>query len=118
LSVPLHCAALGKVLLAYGAVQLPPGRLEQRTARTITSRAALGIDLSQIRHRGYAVTDEELEPCLVAVAAPVFHDGAAVAAALSVSGPASRLTSDRIADVAAQCVAQAVGLSEVLGHQP
>jgi DNA-binding IclR family transcriptional regulator len=52
------------------------------------------------------------------VAAPVFHDGAAVAAALSVSGPASRLTSDRIADVAAQCVAQALGLSVVLGHQP
>jgi DNA-binding IclR family transcriptional regulator len=118
LSVPLHCAALGKVLLAYGAVQLPPGRLEQRTARTITSRAGLDIDLSQVRHRGYAVTDEELEPGLVAVAAPVFHDGAAVVAALSVSGPASRLTSDRIADVAAQCVTQAAGLSVVLGHQP
>ena len=29
--VPLHCAALGKVLLAYGAAQLPPGRLEART---------------------------------------------------------------------------------------
>ena len=118
LSVPLHCAALGKVLLAYGAVQLPPGRLEQRTKRTITSRAALEIDLSQVRHRGYAVTDEELEPGLVAVAAPVFHDGAAVAAALSVSGPASRLTPDRIADAAAQCVTQAAGLSVVLGHQP
>jgi DNA-binding IclR family transcriptional regulator len=118
LSVPLHCAALGKVLLAYGAVQLPPGRLEQRTERTITSRAALEIDLSQVRRRGYAVTDEELEPGLVAVAAPVFHDGAAVAAALSVSGPASRLTPDRIADVAGQCVTQAAGLSVVLGHQP
>jgi IclR family transcriptional regulator, acetate operon repressor len=118
LSVPLHCAALGKVLLAYGAVALPPGRLEQRTARTITSRAALEIDLSQVRQRGYAVTDEELEPGLVAVAAPVFHDGAAVVAALSVSGPASRLTPDRIADVAAQCATQAAGLSVVLGHQP
>ncbi len=34
LPVPLHCAALGKVLLAYGAAQLPPGRLEARTSRT------------------------------------------------------------------------------------
>ena len=41
LSVPLHCSALGKVLLAYGAAQLPPGRLEQRTDKTITSEAAL-----------------------------------------------------------------------------
>ena len=49
LPVPLHCAALGKVLLAYGAAQLPPGRLEARTSRTITSRAALEDDLRQVR---------------------------------------------------------------------
>jgi IclR family transcriptional regulator, acetate operon repressor len=118
LSVPLHCAALGKVLLAYGAAELPPGRLAQRTARTITSRAALEEELAQVRRHGYAVTSEELEPGLAAVAAPVYHDGAAVVAAMSVSAPASRLTPDRIAEVAAQCVAQAVGLSAVLGHQP
>jgi IclR family acetate operon transcriptional repressor len=118
LSVPLHCAALGKVLLAYGAAELPPGRLEQRTPRTITSRADLEADLAQVRQRGYAITDAELEPGLVAVAAPVYGDEAAVVAALSVSGPASRLTPDRIADVAPQCVAQAAALSAVLGYQP
>ncbi len=117
-SVPLHCSALGKVLLAYGATELPRGRLEQRTARTITSRAALETDLALVRQHGYAVTDEELEPGLVAVAAPVYGAEVAVVAALSVSGPASRLTPDRIAEVAAQCVAQAAGLSEMLGHQP
>ena len=68
LSVPLHCSALGKVLLAYGAAQLPPGRLEQRTDKTITSEAALRTDLATVRARGYAVTDEELEPGLTAVA--------------------------------------------------
>src|ERR1700748_318703 len=41
LSVPLHCAALGKVLLAYGAAELAPGRLDRRTPNTITSRGAL-----------------------------------------------------------------------------
>ena len=72
LTVPLHCAALGKVLLAFGAAELPRGRLEARTARTITSRSALAAELATARERGYAVTDEELEPGLVAVAAPVF----------------------------------------------
>ncbi len=86
--VPLHSAALGKVLLAYGAAPLPPGRLEARTSRTLTSRAALEENLRQVRRCGYAVTDEELEPGLVAVAAPVFRDGAVVVAALSVSAPA------------------------------
>jgi IclR family transcriptional regulator, acetate operon repressor len=119
LSVPLHCAALGKVLLAYSAAQLPPGRrLEHRTARTITSRAALQADLAQVRGRGYAVTDEELEPGLIAVAAPVYSGGAAVVAAMSVSGPASRLTRARINDVAAACMAQANALSAALGYPP
>ena len=118
LSVPLHCAALGKVLLAYGAGELPSGRLEHRTARTITSRAALQADLAVVRRRGYAVTDEELEPGLIAVAAPVRSSAGAVVAALSVSGPASRLTRTRIPEVAAICVAQANALSAVLGYQP
>ena len=117
LSVPLHAAALGKVLLAYGAATLPPGRLVRRTARTITSRDALTADLAEVRRRGYAVTNEELEPGLVAVAAPVYRDGAAVVAALSVSGPATRMTRKRIPAVAVQCVAEANALSAVLGYQ-
>ncbi len=116
--MPLHCAALGKVLLAYGAGELPSGRLEHRAARTITSRAALQADLAVVRRRGYAVTDEELEPGLIAVAAPVHSSAGAVVAALSVSGPASRLTRTRIPEVAAICVAQANALSAVLGYQP
>jgi len=92
--VPLHCTAIGKVLLAYGAAKLPAGR-----------------------EHGYAVIDGELEPGLVAVATPVYRDGGAVVAALSVSGPGTRLTPPRIEGVAAACLAQALGLSAVLGHQ-
>jgi DNA-binding IclR family transcriptional regulator len=115
-SVPLHCAALGKVLLAYGAAELPPGSLEQRTPRTVTSRPALAAQLAKVRERGYAITDAELEPGLVAVAAPVRRDESAVVAALSVSGPASRLTAERVSEIAAQCVEQAGKLSALLGH--
>ncbi len=117
LRVPLHCAALGKVLLAWGAASLPPGRLEQRTPKTITSRAELAADLSQVRRRGYAVTREELEPGLVAVAAPVRRDGGQVVAALSVSGPSTRLTGAAVQQAGAACVAQARGLSALLGHR-
>jgi DNA-binding IclR family transcriptional regulator len=106
------------VLLAYGAVEMPPGRLECRTPRTITSRADLDAHLAEVRRRGYAITDEELEPGLVAVAAPVRRDGGAVVAALSVSAPATRLTPARIAGVAAECAAQAAALSAALGHRP
>jgi IclR family transcriptional regulator, acetate operon repressor len=117
LTVPLHCAALGKVLLAFGAAELPKGRLEQRTDRTVTSRAALATDLAAVRERGYAVTIEELEPGLVAVAAPVLADDGIVVGALSVSGPASRLTATAIPLTARSCMAAARSLSALLGHE-
>jgi IclR family transcriptional regulator, acetate operon repressor len=117
LAVPLHCAALGKVLLAFGAAHLPPGRLEQRTERTITSRQSLTADLAAVRARGYAVTIEELEPGLVAVAAPVFAAGAAAVGAISVSGPASRLAGPRLSEAAQDCMDAAAALSALLGHQ-
>jgi IclR family acetate operon transcriptional repressor len=117
MSVPLHCAALGKVLLAFGAADLASGRLERRTARTLTSRAAIGADLAAVRARGYAVTDEELEPGLVAVAAPVYRDDRVVIAAVSVSGPASRLTAATTPAAGRRCVAAAAALSAVLGYE-
>jgi IclR family acetate operon transcriptional repressor len=118
LAVPLHCAALGKVLLAFGAAELPPGRLVQRTKRTITSRSALAAELAAVRERGYAVTIEELEPGLVAVAAPVFSAGSVAVGALSVSGPASRLGGGQLPAAAARCTAAAKSLSVLLGHVP
>jgi DNA-binding IclR family transcriptional regulator len=117
MSVPLHCAALGKVLLAFGAAGLPPGRLERRTARTLTSRAAIETDLDQVRRRGFAVTEEELEPGLVAVAAPVYRDDHAVVAALSVSAPASRVRAADLPGLGARCISAARDLSAVLGYE-
>ena len=98
MSVPLHCSALGKVLLAYGAAQLSGGPLERRTDKTITSEAALRTELATVRTRGYAVTDEELEPGLIAVATPIRGYDGAVVAALSVSAPTTRMSQDSVAD--------------------
>jgi IclR family transcriptional regulator, acetate operon repressor len=117
MSVPLHCSALGKVLLAYGAAQLPPERPERRTDKTITSEAGLRADLARVRTRGYAVTDEELEPGLIAVAAPIHGYDGAVIAALSVSAPATRMAPDRLGAAAEHCVEEAAGLSAVLGYR-
>ena len=118
LQVPLHCSALGKVFLAYGAADLPVGRLERRTAHTITSRAVLDEELGSVRRRGFAVARDELEPGLIAVAAPVHDRGGAVVAALSVSGASVRLTDDRIDEIAALLVAEATTLSSLLLHTP
>jgi len=117
-AVPLHCTAQGKVLLAHGAAELPPGRLQRLTAHTITNRAALLAQLDEVRRRSLAVTIEELEPGLVAVASPVYRVGGTVVAALSVSGPVTRLSTARLGDVAAACVTESAALSFELGHRP
>jgi len=119
MSVPLHCSALGKVLLAYGAAQLAPQTqpLERRTAKTITTEAALRADLAGVRGRGYAVTEEELEPGLIAVAAPVRGYDGAVVAALSVSAPVNRMSRDTAITAAGHCTDEAAALSAVLGYR-
>jgi len=118
LSVPLHASALGKVLLAYGAAQVPPRPMVKATDKTITSEAALRVELAGVRARGYAVSDEELEPGLIAIAAPVFRYDGTVVAALSVSAPTSRMKRDTATAVARRCVEEAAGLSSALGYRP
>jgi IclR family transcriptional regulator, acetate operon repressor len=118
LAVPLHCSALGKVMLAHGAAHLLPGqKLERRTDKTITTEVALKAELATVRARGYAVTDEELEPGLIAIAAPIHGYDGAVIAALSVSAPTTRMTKDRVAGTAERCMDEAASLSAVLGYR-
>lgn len=94
--IPMHCSALGKVLLAFEAAPIPPGRLERRTPSTIATRADLLTELANVRRRGFAIIRDELEEGLTAVAAPIRdHDGHVVAA-VSITGPSSRLTPARL----------------------
>lgn len=97
-----HATANGKVLLAFGVLPVPK-RLERYTSATITTRKALAEELETVRARGYAVAVGELEDALVAVATPVFDGAGTCVAALSVSGPSSRLTPERLEAVARLC---------------
>lgn len=115
LDVPLHCSASGKVLLAFGASAVPADPFERRTEHTITTRDALMAELTSVRKRGFAVANEELELGLVAVAAPVFAGSPTAIAAISASGPASRMAGRQIPAAATACVKVARALSTTLG---
>ena len=112
--VPHHCTAQGKVFLAYGAVPLSNAPLERHASRTIVEPAALTDELERVRARGYATTLDELEPGLWAAAAPVVGaDG--VVAAVSISGPTTRLHDGLLCEVGRLLVAETNGLSTRLG---
>jgi DNA-binding IclR family transcriptional regulator len=117
---PLHCTATGKVLLAYSPVAdqeaiIYAKELPRYTPNTMTDPDRLCQDLAQVREQGYAVGREELEIGLNAVAAPVCDHSRDVVAAISVSGPAFRLSPDRFSTVAAHVQQTALKLSSQLG---
>jgi IclR family acetate operon transcriptional repressor len=111
--VPPHCSALGKVLYAFGALDLPIGRLEQLTPHSLDSTEALARQIATIRRRGYAVAREELEIGLDAVAAPVRGTEGDVVAALGVSGPSARL-GKKTDEIGQLLVEHASSLSQLL----
>jgi DNA-binding IclR family transcriptional regulator len=95
-SVPIHCTATGKVLVAWlddvSRKATFPTKFEKLTRRTISSAAEFEKELAKVRDRGYAIADEEMEDSFTAVAAPIRDSHHEVVAALVVSGPTVRMT--------------------------
>ncbi|MBB2946893.1 DNA-binding IclR family transcriptional regulator [Actinoplanes lutulentus] len=112
---PLHATSSGKVLLAFSS-DLSPGPFERFTAATVVSSVDLGAQLATIRSVGWGFTAEEYEVGLNAVAAPIRGADGSVIAALSVSGPAYRLSQDDFPEVAKRVIAAADEVSGRMGH--
>lgn len=119
---PVNCTALGKALLAYLPAEhrdeiLPVLAFERVTARTIASRARFQKELMRVAQQGYAIDDQETDMGARCVAVPIFDEGGNVAAAISVSGPITRISRDRIHAYAAATKRAARAISEQLGHK-
>ena len=84
-----HATATGKVMLAFGDVNLA-SPLEPYTRRTITEPDALAAELARVRRRGWAQSVGEREDDLNAIAAPIWDSRGALAAILGVQGPSTR----------------------------
>lgn len=107
--VPYHASALGKIFMAYGVTEIPSGRLEKRTPFTLTSQESLRAELAKVRAEGFATIVDELEEGLTAIALPVFDSAQRVVAAISISGPSSRLSSNTINEIVQKMI-KAIGL--------
>jgi DNA-binding IclR family transcriptional regulator len=110
-----HATATGKVLLAFGEVELPSLPLEEFTRRTITDRGALEREIERVRRRGYADAAGEREEELHAIAAPVFDARGSLAAILGVQGPAFRFDRGAMREALPALLAQAGAISRALG---
>ncbi|MCA9982142.1 MAG: hypothetical protein KDD89_14960, partial [Anaerolineales bacterium] len=104
----------GKAVLAFGQNGLPTN-LPVLTDQTHTTAVSLQTDLEQIRQRGYATAVGELEPGLMATAAPIFDHNGHVVGALSVVGPSVRLDEEKLHAAAQHAVQAAAEISYKLG---
>ena len=114
---PMYSTALGKTILTY----LPSDRTDEfvdamefvpKTSMTITSRDELYAGLEAIAERGYGIDDEENIDGLRCVAAPV-REGDTVLGAVSVSGPSSRFTEERLSGELSEQVKRAANVIEL-----
>jgi DNA-binding IclR family transcriptional regulator len=98
--VPAHCSGLGKAILANvhrdAVERVLPEHLEGLTPHTITDRRAFLAHLADVRIRGYALDDEEFMEGVRCVAVPIMGPGGEAVAAVSISGPAFRITDEMI----------------------
>jgi DNA-binding IclR family transcriptional regulator len=119
----LHATALGKSLAAF----LPPERRENvlstitfqaATPKTMQNLLQFRQELEKIRRQGYAVDDEEAVQGARCVSAPILGTSHEPIAAVSVSGPVTRVSPNHVAGLAravtsaARDIAAAMGFSQ------
>ncbi|MCL5004949.1 MAG: IclR family transcriptional regulator [Acidobacteria bacterium] len=119
---PLYCTGLGKAWLAT----LPDDEIREIaaqiglspiTSRTITTLDRLEQEVAKIRANGYAVDQQENEQGVCCVAACVHDPFGRPKAVVSVSGPSSRITHNRISKLAVLVLDAAEAISTPQGSQ-
>lgn len=95
---------------------LPMLTFERATPRTIPNLGRLRKELTRVVQQGYAMDDQETDLGARCVAAPILDESGKVAAAISVSGPITRISRDRIQAYALATKKAAKTISAQLGH--
>ena len=117
---PAYCTALGRAIFAYApdetAQRLLASPMRKRTQKTVVDPKRLGQVLAQVRQRGFAIEDEESEPGIRVVAAPVRDATGAAVGAIGIAGPSQRLTLEAIEGFVPLLVTAAAAVSSRLGH--
>lgn len=119
---PVHCTALGKALAAFH-----PEKEEKRllrslsfhpfTPHTIRNRAKFRKELAWVREWRYALDNEETVMGARCIGAPIFNSKQESIAAVSIAGPISRISDEKIFPLAeavkeaARAISARVGFS-------
>jgi len=118
---PLHCTALGKVLLAHLSTEerkktLGEKVLRRLTENTITDEEELEKELGKVREQGFALDREENEKDVRCIAAPIRNYQGKVIAAISISSPIFRIDKNTQNSLKEALIETSKKISMRLGH--
>lgn len=117
---PLHCTAVGKAILANLSSEILKDKISRMeltkfTSNTICDKKTLIESLENIKKKGYAEDFEELEIGLHCIAAPILNHNNMPFAAISISGPTSRMNEDLCREIGLSLVQYTGEISQKLG---
>jgi IclR family KDG regulon transcriptional repressor len=118
---PLHCTALGKVLLTYLSAEerkeiLGEKALPRLTENTITDKRELEKELDKVKEQGFALDREENEKDVRCIAAPIRNYQGEVIAALSISSPIFRIDKNAQNNLKGALIETSEKISKRLGY--
>jgi len=120
--MPFHCTASSEVLLANQPIEdirriISKNPLLKYTPNTITDPGKLIINLLEIKDKGYAICNEELEEGIKAIAAPIKNIDGKAMASITITGLAKRMSSDNIEELIKIVIDSTREISEKLGYK-
>ena len=118
---PLHSTGVGKLILQeFDATEvdkfIQERGLPSLTPNTITTKEVLIEELIKIKQQGYALDNEECELGARCVAAPLRDYTGKIIACISISGPISRVTNEKMREIQETIIAYSERISKTLGY--
>ncbi|QQK08095.1 IclR family transcriptional regulator [Miniphocaeibacter halophilus] len=118
---PLYCSSVGKAITAHLSEEeveeiWNSSDVKKFTPTTITDFNKFKEELKNIRNLGYAIDNEENEIGVRCIGAPIFNIDGKVESAISVSGPANRMTDEKLNEISNYIRYYANKISERLGY--
>ncbi|MUT65577.1 IclR family transcriptional regulator [Paenibacillus sp. NEAU-GSW1] len=112
--LPLYAGASSKVLIAYADRDVQKQITGNPIWPAAIDREHYKSQLEEIVGQGYATSFEEREPGVAALSAPIFNRNGNLVAALSLSGPSSRLTLELMSEYAPSVIESARRMGTML----
>jgi len=112
--LPLYAGASSKVLLAYAEPLILESVFNDPAWTESIDMEPYKKGLNEVRSNGYATSFEERETGAAALSAPIFDRSGKLTAALAVSGPANRLTEEKMREYAPAVVESAERMSMMI----